>query len=765
MKKRSFSFGLGLLLFFGAATAALAAAAGAPDTNPFQGTTTDTSLAVLKEIIGDWTGADPSQGQPLLTEALKYFNLAVLVFGSSIFAYTALVSTLQSAHDGELLGKQWSTVWVPIRFTAGVSLLVPTTSGLCLAQLGMLWMLSQGVALASNLWNTALTAHLGNDKNYVAARITNHKDVVETLLGMQASELCVAAMNKKTANENQPGTYGAQVRLNGEWFRLPPAGTGNPASILDPSRTYFNEKIVWGELNGVAIKNECGELSLPNLTNESAEKKEAILLRYRTLLQIREEMVPFAQATMNPESTPDGTMPAVTTLTQNLTRWTGQYKNVVTAQLQREAAAVESEFYESMVEQSQRTGWFTAGTWYFQLARINNELNKRANSIASIEGGRELQDKDSLLLEKAPFIDWLDGEDAAIIRNVIGNAREHYMKNRMQTQEMIDTRLTTTPRVDGVLGGIFEEGGVTQLSNTLFGVDSENYADDEALKFGYDPTNPAPAIMQLQSVGDHMINGAQVLLAAAWIADATGVMEKKSTGVVDQVVDKTPAIGIWSKLLDVLKRAMALLMWVAIALLAFGIILSFWLPMLPFINWVGGIIGWVVSSLEMLIATPIWIAAHLHPDGDGVASRHAASGYMIILELMLRPTLMVFGLIVAMVIVDPLLNVISAMYLPAFQTTIEGSLSFVISYVMKLILYATLCWIAINFTFKAITSVPEGAMEWLGGHRGHNSGMAEELGENVKGTVVMGVHKLSGGFGQLRAAKAMDKLKDSTGKT
>jgi conjugal transfer/type IV secretion protein DotA/TraY len=50
------------------------------------------------------------------------------------------------------------------------------------------------------------------------------------------------------------------------------------------------------------------------------------------------------------------------------------------------------------------------------------------------------------------------------------------------------------------------------------------------------------------------------------------------------------------------------------------------------------------------VATPVWVAAHLHPHGESPASRQAANGYMVLLELLVRPVFMIFGLIIA---IDP----------------------------------------------------------------------------------------------------------------
>jgi conjugal transfer/type IV secretion protein DotA/TraY len=91
----------------------------------------------------------------------------------------------------------------------------------------------------------------------------------------------------------------------------------------------------------------------------------------------------------------------------------------------------------------------------------------------------------------------------------------------------------------------------------------------------------------------------------------------------------------------------------AISMLGFAMTLAFWIPMSPFILWIGGFLGWVIAVLEMVAAAPLWAAAHLHPDGEGMASKYGANGWMIILEVFAKPVLMVVGFFVASRVLDP----------------------------------------------------------------------------------------------------------------
>lgn len=69
----------------------------------------------------------------------------------ALAAYTLIAGTMQTAHDGEMLGKRWSSMWLPIRVTLGTAAVVPAV-GYCVAQMFAAWMVIQGIGMADQVW-------------------------------------------------------------------------------------------------------------------------------------------------------------------------------------------------------------------------------------------------------------------------------------------------------------------------------------------------------------------------------------------------------------------------------------------------------------------------------------------------------------------------------------------------------------------------------------------------------------------------------------
>lgn len=80
--------------------------------------------------------------------------------------------------------------------------------------------------------------------------------------------------------------------------------------------------------------------------------------------------------------------------------------------------------------------------------------------------------------------------------------------------------------------------------------------------------------------------------------------------------------------------------------LTMGFSLYYVMPLMPFVYFFFAFGGWIKSIFEAVIGVPLWAMAHITRwDGDGIAGPAAQGGYMLLLEIMLRPILILFGLV------------------------------------------------------------------------------------------------------------------------
>ena len=66
------------------------------------------------------------------------------------------IGVANSANDGEVFGKNWSSVWTPLRAVAGMGMLLPTAAGFSFAQLFVLMVTLWGVGLANGAYKIGI---------------------------------------------------------------------------------------------------------------------------------------------------------------------------------------------------------------------------------------------------------------------------------------------------------------------------------------------------------------------------------------------------------------------------------------------------------------------------------------------------------------------------------------------------------------------------------------------------------------------------------
>src|SRR3990167_2319770 len=117
---------------------------------------TDYSVIFLENIFGIVDGVLHGSGSQIMGNMFGVFNSSVLALGGIVVVYTLLVGTMNTAHEGQMLGQKWSSIWIPIRATIGLAFLIPKSSGYCLMQIFIMWVVVQGIGAADSIWNSAL---------------------------------------------------------------------------------------------------------------------------------------------------------------------------------------------------------------------------------------------------------------------------------------------------------------------------------------------------------------------------------------------------------------------------------------------------------------------------------------------------------------------------------------------------------------------------------------------------------------------------------
>ena len=116
-------------------------------------------------------------------------------------------------------------------------------------------------------------------------------------------------------------------------------------------------------------------------------------------------------------------------------------------------------------------------------------------------------------------------------------------------------------------------------------------------------------------------------------------------------------------------------------------------------------------------------------------------GYMLILNVIMRPTLAVFGFVGSILIAGPITGFINIGYMTSVQGAEHNSFSFIAAFVAYTIIYVTIMTGVIHSIFSLVNYLPDYALRWIGSHLG-GGGVTpdpdqEKAGGEVKGAVAV----------------------------
>jgi conjugal transfer/type IV secretion protein DotA/TraY len=171
-------------------------------------------------------------------------------------------------------------------------------------------------------------------------------------------------------------------------------------------------------------------------------------------------------------------------------------------------------------------------------------------------------------------------------------------------------------------------------------------------------------------------------------------------------------------------------------LLSAGVMLAFWLPILPLIRVVFGVVTWMIAIFEAVVMVPIAALAHLTTEGEGIAG--GAKGVWVIwLNILLRPALMVIGYVGAIIAFNTFVTYFNQVYWGHWMESV-GTLQAFLGCIVYTVLGVGIYYMVANSLFKMIDLVPSAVSKYLGGHADHSfdqdaSGFVSGFGGMAKG--------------------------------
>lgn len=666
--------------------------------------------------------------QRVLRQLFMYYSGALLVFAVIVVLYHLIVMVAESAHYGIPFGKRNKQMWAPIRLVLALGLLIPI-GGFSTAQFLIMQMTRMGSSLASNAWNSfADTIKPTQVTLHGSARV----DPTATITHLAAIGACVKAYEI---------TYSGLATERLVPFVVPPFLISKEESGENFSRTTFLAKMGDPALLPVACGNLSWVMPEPDITASTMSRVAARFAKAH-LAAIKE----IQQGALNlGGSLALGTLGIFNTTeaTYALTfaKLVETYQKSFLAALREDKITIDKYGNVAAISDERTTptdgyGWMMAGVTLQKFALTDTVMLTPELAAPVVTFHYPLfaavNDKPTLLLARTLSFAHLllqSHDPAAATKELWFNPTIDHGKGPVKQALTLSASILS--RTEANLGGqnmldpgLAESGANIGLFKPIaLAFRALDLADQFWAVADWSPRANSPVF------GPAIIFGNLAQAVRAALLTANPRIEAATLGSHNLLDIDQPA--------DSARYLVA-----AIGLLIFipALLLVFLLPLIPLLHFALGSVLWLIAVFQGLASAPIWALTFLSLKGDELVPPGSRLGLAIILNIFLRPILMVIGFITALMLMHMGFAILEVS-LALFQYDgLQGSKTlFSIGTLILIVIYLLAAFAITNAAMKCISLFPDFTLKWLGGggasaEEGQAAGAGAAAGAGVSST-------------------------------
>jgi defect in organelle trafficking protein DotA len=658
------------LLLLLAATAATAADAPNLYSNAVAHST-DLSVTYLAMIFGHVGNVLHGTSGQMFGHLMSSFNKGVMVIAAVILGYNVIFTIMRFTTEGTLMSQNRNTFLILFRIGFGFALLIPSPeTGYNLIQTTLISVVKHSVSFGDMIWSGVLD-HL--DKGDVLWHPPATQKSINS--GTDSSSIFNKNFLQNTLSGGKLNTGITPIPVKIKNLPAPSSGNSNAnyammESIFMHSVCVYNNRFYSSQHYLVPMmdtKNQlidfpsydvsrkkeiddgCGTINYGAIAGMLGSKDAA------SQLEIGNQLFSVVQSFNSAASgyvcanndkargssycyTPSGDSDLIPMWQNNLAS-TMQGGYLTVASMVRQAVSEANNDQNSaktqLIQRMRQEGWIMAGAYYWAMSSFQSSVNTAL-------------DYGSYNLSLAKYISAVSGDNF----HYSNPAKLSNLENTSRVSSIVAWDLLKNSAAASGKGATSKatydplsafSGIVKTLLGPFAGVitDVINLTGQFASSSGSSPFGiHADPILWLSGLGQTCMSLAADLFFAALLTTFSVAMITAGLQCDWNFWDPLREGFSWLKPVIISSSAL---------FIGLGVMLSFMVPLYPFLIFVFGVIGWFIMVIEAVVAMPLVALGITHPEGHDLLGK-AEQALMLALGVFLRPALMVMGLIASMIL-------------------------------------------------------------------------------------------------------------------
>jgi len=164
-----------------------------------------------------------------------------------------------------------------------------------------------------------------------------------------------------------------------------------------------------------------------------------------------------------------------------------------------------------------------------------------------------------------------------------------------------------------------------------------------------------------------------------------------------------------------LERASGFLYFLATILFAAAFMLVGLVPFVVIVHFLMATFNWFLVVAEAMIAVPIWLLTKFMPARSDSFVGNSGQGYIFFLGILLRPPLIVIGLLVSLLLMRVGIDITNIFFRGALaMISPDGTIAYAMVGTAGLFVYAVILFSIVMLSAGQISALPETVLSWVG---------------------------------------------------